>query len=277
MLFYFILNCGQTKQQDMIRVVIVLFMLTPFVLLAQSPFGVSRQKFEKKEYFVGIHGGVMVPFTTYLTTPYDGTAQKRFLDQTGGLDFRMHLARVLSLNTSVSYRRTGARFPGEKNYSYQSKYLAFSLVPEVHFQLLEPLRGVPPEILFFAGPYVAKNLKESIVSNELDVLVPPALMQKWDYGMDAGMGLRIPTYSFTGQSYLTLKVAYYYGMANTFPTSSNFEGYTGNQLLLSESGERFNRGIRITLSYELSLAKKKHTTFTAGGDGKRTYKKILVR
>ncbi|MGF7140049.1 outer membrane beta-barrel protein [Roseimarinus sediminis] len=261
----------------MIRAIIVLLLLIPVVLAAQSPFGVSRQKFDKKEYFVGIHGGVMVPFTTYSGTPYDGIAQKRYLDQTGGMDFRMHLARVFSLNTSISYRRSGARFPGEKNHAYQSQYLAFSLTPEIHFRLFEPLRGVPPEVMFFAGPFVANNLKEHIVSNELDVLVPPALLQKWDYGLDAGVGLRIPTYSFTGQSYLTIKLAYYYGVASTFPASEEFEGYTGSQLLLSESGERFNRGIRLTLSYELSLAKKKHTTFTAGGDGKRTYKKILVQ
>jgi hypothetical protein len=49
------------------------------------------------------------------------------------------------------------------------------------------------------------------------------------------------------------------------------------QLMLSSAGKRFNHGIRITLAYEMSVLKKEFNKFTAGGDGKRTYERILVK
>ena len=128
----------------------------------------------------------------------------------------------------------------------------------------------------FSGPYVGYNVSGSMASGNNTIELSKDELSEIDYGAELGIGFRIPTFSMDGRSNLNIKASYFRGFANSFPADlSKYSAEEMSSYYLSSQGSRVNQGFKLTLSYDLSMEKKKVTTFTAGGDGKRTYKRFV--
>ncbi|MDA3930177.1 MAG: hypothetical protein PF541_14605, partial [Prolixibacteraceae bacterium] len=165
----------------------------------------------------------------------------------------------------------------ESKYRLNLKNLNLFIPIEFDYNVFKLKSKGRPMLVVFAGPYVANNIGGEIIRLENKVPITINEVAKWDYGIEGGLGFRIPTFSADGGGNLSLKASYYLGLKNTLPKSiSGYNDLEMNQYMLTTTGKRMNRGIRISIGYEFSLEKKKRTTFTAGGDGKRTYKRYVI-
>jgi hypothetical protein len=252
-------------------------MLLAFFLSAQSPFGASKVGFNKNLFYFDLNGGFSTPSLVFDNNQFAGLKSDRFFDQTFGMGLRIQFKPKMSFSTHLSYRELGGKFNDYHQFCLQANYLNLFSPLEYDIQLTAKPRSHLPNIMLYAGPYFAYNLGGTINSEQIELLLTSNEMAQLDYGVEGGMGIRVPTYSFTGKSYITLKASFFRGLANNFPVGSTHELAQKEQLMIADAGSRFNQGLRLTVSYELSLNKKKMTTFTAGGDGKKTYKRILVK
>ena len=255
---------------------LVLIIFLQIVVIAQSPFGSSTQNFKKNLYYAELNGGGVMSSMAYDKNQYDVYNSDPFLNTTFGLGLRVQFDKHLSFSTQLSYRGQGASFSKYDNISIKTKNLNL-FIPFEYDYFFKPIpKRVLPNAMFFAGPYIAYNIGGSIVSDRIKQDLTAGEMLDYDYGLEAGLGLRIPTFSFTGKSFLTIKASYFRGFANTLPASHEHGDEQMEMLMLTNKGRRHNQGIRLTLSYELTLSKIEMTTFTAGGDGKKTYKRFVV-
>lgn len=252
-------------------------LLLQITVAAQSPFGSSKQFFKKKLYYAELNGGGILSSMDYKKNQYDSYQSNPFLNKTFGLGLRVQFSNNLSFSSQLTYRTLGASFPKYDNMVLKANNLNLFVPFELdHF--FEPVPNrVLPNAMFFAGPFVAYNIGGHIVSDKINQEMTSDEMLDYDYGLEAGLGLRIPTFSFTGKSFITVKASYFRGFANTLPSSIRHSEDQMKMLMLTNKGRRNSQGIRLTLSYELTLTKVEMTSFTAGGDGKKTYKRFVVK
>lgn len=256
---------------------LITVLLLQITVAAQSPFGSSKQFFQKKLYYAELNGGGILSSMDYKKNQYDSYQSNPFLNKTFGLGLRVQFSNNLSFSTQLTYRTLGASFPKYDSMILKANSLNL-FVPFEYDYFFKPVPNrVLPNAMFFAGPYIAYNIGGHIVSDRIKQELTSDEMLDYDYGLEAGFGLRVPTFSFTGKSFITVKASYFRGFANTLPASIRHSDEQMNMLMLTDKGRRNNQGIRLTLSYELTLTKVEMTSFTAGGDGKKTYKRFVVK
>lgn len=259
----------------------ILVVVTLFIVqftFSQSPFGASTPLFGKNLFYIDLNGGLLIPSMNFADTPFDQIESQRFFGQTFGLSFRIQFQQHFSFSTQFSYRELGSNFLDNRNYRIRANYLNLFTPLEYDLFFSSKPKSTAPNLMLFAGPYFAYNLGGSINSDLVNgVELSESEIAQLDYGLEGGVGVRIPTFSFSGKSHLTIKASYFRGLANTFPVELAYEAQKADDLMLSSNGIRVNQGIRLAISYEFSLAKKEMTTFTAGGDGKKTYKRYIVK
>lgn len=242
----------------------------------KKPFGPSEHISEKNVFYLELLGGGILPTMKYEGTNYDTYKSDRFTAQTEGIGFRIQSTKMFSYGALISYRSQGVSFPDQNKYLLHTNYLNAFVPVEVGWPLSKSKRKATPMVLAFAGPYAAYFLNGNTDINGNESPITLSEIAQWDAGVEAGIGLRIPTFSVQGKSDLGLKVSYYYGLVNSFPeTVDNIPSENLDSHLLSGTGSRFNRGIRLTISYSMSFGSKNPQTFTAGGNGKSTYKRFL--
>lgn len=241
-----------------------------------APFGPTVQQYENNVFYLELLGGGIMPSMKFEGTNFDNYQSGRFTGQTEGIGFRIQSTKSFSYGALISYRAQGLSVPDQNKYLLNTNYLNLFVPLEFGVHLIQSKRKASPVLLGFAGPYAAYFLNGNAEAGGEEYPITSAEISQWDAGIEVGLGLRIPTFSLQGKSDLNLKVSYYYGLMNTYP---NFDAAYPEEnldiLLLSKTGSRFNRGIRFTFSYALSFGKGTPQTFTAGGDGKKTYRRFL--
>ena len=257
--------------------IVILLFFVSINLFAQSPFGVSKEHLEKKLFYVELMGGTVLPDIKFSGTSFSDAKSSRYFDKTGGVSFRFENKRFFSITAQLSYCGLGGYFPDNDDFKLKANYLNLFIPVELGCRMFSKKKKNGPCMILFAGPYGAKQIGGHISSNTLDIELTDNDISNWDYGAEGGIGLRIPTYSLNGHSNLTLKASYYRGFANTFPETIDYDSEQMTERMLSETGERYQCGFKLSLSYGFSLEKRQVSTFTAGGDGKKTYKKFLVQ
>ncbi|MFA9389137.1 MAG: hypothetical protein ACERKD_04995 [Prolixibacteraceae bacterium] len=244
--------------------------------LAKGPFGPSVVPFKKNVIYLEIMGGGILRSMDYQNSSFDNYKPGLAIGQTEGLGIRIQNSKMFSYSALISYREQGVSFPELNNYALDANYLNLFVPLEIGIRLFKPKKKASPRIIGFAGPYIATLLKGSLTSGSENYALTSTDIQQYDAGVEGGIGIRIPIFSIQGKSDLNFKVAYSYGLMNTFVKGENpHDPQLMDLSLLSNSGNRWNRGIRISISYDMSFSTKKLDTFVAGGDGKRTYKRFL--
>lgn len=257
---------------------LIILLILSTVVSAQKhrPFGPTAQQYEKNVFFLELMGGGILPSMKFDGTNFDNYQTGRFTGQTEGIGFRIQNTKYFSYGALFSYRAQGLSIPEQDNYLMHTNNLNLYVPAELNLRLIESNQKASPVVLAFAGPYVAYFLNGNAEVGKTDYPITTDEMAQWDAGVEAGVGLRIPTFSVQGKSDLNLKVSYYYGLLNTYPEiGADYPDENLDLLLLSKKGNRYNCGIRFTFSYAISFGSGKPTTFTAGGDGKKTYKRFL--
>lgn len=241
--------------------------------MAQSPFVLSKQKFNEQACFFELSGSLILPKVGFVGTEFDCNSSKNDFRNGFGVAVRWQFDKQWSLAANVSYRETGVFFPNNNNYRLMSKNINVFVPFDFDIYIKAKPRVKPPQFVLFVGPYFSYGFNGEVVSDLIQQNLSAKNTSPFDVGIEAGAGMRIPTFSFTHRSFIIIKASYFYGFTNTFPKERVFDDF----LMLSKTGKRYNNGIRITLAYELSMLKKEMSSFTAGGDGKKTYKRILVK
>jgi len=273
-MYLFCISLTDNKKLTVKRsITIFLILFSSIFLMAQSPFGVSKQPFTGQTCYFELNGSAMLPKVGFSGTGFDNTISENIFRKAFGMAIRWQYERNWSLAGNVTYRETGAYFPSNNNFRLKSNDINLYIPVEFDLYIKAKPRMKPPQFVFFAGPYFSYNIGGEIISDLLQQDLSEQNISPYDAGVEAGVGMRIPTFSFSHRSFINIKASYFYGLLNTFPN----ERVAYEQLMLSKAGKRFNHGIRITLAYEMSVLKKELSSFTAGGDGKRTYKRILVK
>ena len=257
-------------------IILSLILCLSVTAMAQKPFGPSEQAYKGNIFYLELLGGGISSSMKYSGTAFDSYSSGLFIGQTEGLGFRIQSTKSFSYGALFSYRVQGVSFPDENNYLLKAGYLNLYLPFEFSVKLLQSKRKASPAIIAFAGPYAASFLKGNVNIGNSEYELGQGEVNKWDAGIEGGIGLRIPTFSLQGKSDLNLKVSYYYGLLNTYSVfSTDYPQENMDLLLLSSSGSRINHGIRFTISYDISFGGGSPDSFTAGGDGKKTYKRFL--
>lgn len=215
----------------------------------------------------------MLPKVGFSGSGFENEVSENLFRKAFGLAIRWQYEQNWSVAGNLTYREGGAYFPDFNNFRLKTNNINLYIPIEFDVFIKAKPRVKPPQFVFFAGPFFSYNIGGEIISDLLQQDLSEQNISPFDAGVEAGLGMRIPTFSFTHRSFINIKASYFYGLLNTFPS----ERVSNEQLMLSSVGKRFNHGIRITLAYEMSVIKKELNSFTAGGDGKRTYKRILVK
>jgi hypothetical protein len=249
-------------------------------LSAQSPFGEAKERFSKNIYFIELTGGTILSTFNFFDTPLDNSESALLFNQTEALSFRAQFRRHFSFSPRISYDIKGGAYPQLYDYEdfiVKSHYLSLLTPVEFNGYFSEKKKITKPGWLLYLGPYVSYNLGGYLKKEEVEYDLNPDDFNVFDAGFEAGVGLRIPTFSFTGMGNFTIKAAFYHGFVNSYPEKQTSRIADYEELMFSENGTRYNMGLRLTLSYEIALLKKEMPTYTAGGDGKKSYKKFIVK
>lgn len=259
------------------QLLFILLIIVTFEAQAQSPFGISKEPAKKNLFFFELMGGAVLPSMKYTGTSFDTYQNRWYFDKTAGLALRFERSQRFSVSTQFSYSGQGVYFPDNRDYKLNTNYLNIYVPLELDCLLTGKKKKSGPCFIVYAGPYIAKQISGKLITSTLDAELGENDVASWDYGIEGGLGLRIPTYSLSGHSNLTIRASYYYGLANTFPTSIGYDAAQMNERILSTNGSRNQCGVKIMLTYGMSLEKKEVSTFTAGGDGKKTFKRFLIK
>jgi hypothetical protein len=176
----------------------------------------------------------------------------------------------------LSYAEQGIAFNDGGNYELKMNYINLSLPVELQLQIGERNLVGATRVFLFAGPYVAVPFSGKISSGEFLQTLTMGEMAFPDYGIDAGLGFRIPTFSLESRSFLTIRLAYTRGFANTYSSSESNINASLNEKLYLDGGKRFNSGLKLIVGVEIPKKSKRVISFTAGGDGKKNYKKAVI-
>lgn len=257
------------------NLLLIAFLTFASNLFAQGTWGPDKSFNEVSDFYLELIGGYALSEMQYSDPAFELFDKENLMKPTMGLALRYHLNKMLSLGMSANYQSLGLTLVSDDSYSLKANYISVGL-PVTFDCCVRKKKRLLPNLFVYASPYIAYNLNNELGVNDVFSPMSDDDMAKLDYGAEAGLGVRIPTFSMDGKSYLNIKASFFQGLANTLPASIPvYSDQPVASMFLTSNGNRLNQGIRLTITYELSLEKRKMTTFTAGGDGKRTYKKYV--
>jgi hypothetical protein len=266
-------------RRNIFLLIILLFSTT--VALSQNkeeknPWFISKDNMSGTKFFYELSGGLSYPNMVFSTTNYGNSNRKSLFLPDVGLSARIQLKKWFSLAPRLSYAENGLSYADEVNYLFKSNYLKFSMPVDFQFALGKRNQIGTTKFFIYAGPYIALPLSGKISTDDFLLKLKMADMNNPDYGVNAGLGFRIPTFSLEGRSFLTLRVEYSRGLADTYSKGELALSEAVSDRLYLDSGKRYNSGIRLVVGVEMPKKNKRIISFTAGGDGKKNYKKIVI-
>jgi hypothetical protein len=272
----------------MLKVVLRKYLLIVFVVIITSMTVLGQVKdvknpwFTKKDKLIGkkvyweLFGGLTYPKMIYSFTVYDQNKRKSLFLPDVGLASRFQMRKWFSLNPRLSYSPQGVAFPGSNDYKLTLNYLKFSLPVDFQFMIGKRNQIGTSKFFLFAGPYVSLPLSEKLSTGEFSYSIKMGDMNIPDYGVNAGFGLRIPTFSLESSSYITLRLEYDRGFSDTYSANESSVAPVLDERLYLNGGKRYNSAFKLIVGIEIPHKNKKMISFTAGGDGKKNYKKVVI-
>jgi len=241
-----------------------------------NPWYVSRDLLIKNKTYFELFGGGVYPIMSYSEKSFSQDKAPCFLYDFGGA-IRFQRGKWFSFSPRLTYMGQGVAMDDDLDYRLRINYISFTFPVELQVYLHERMNKSVSRLFFFAGPYVATPVSSRLLNNSYSKWLTFSEVKKLNLGGEVGVGFRIPTYSLEGSSNIELKLSYLRGFLDTY---TNYEKNLADPDLRSQlyinNGKRFNSAIKLTVGIEIPKKTKKYVSFTAGGDGKKRYKKVVV-
>jgi hypothetical protein len=254
---------------------IFFFILTLTAVQAQTPWYMPIEYHQGKKYYFEFIAGGSVSDLSYRGNMYNQLNRAIDFQPILGLAYRVQLPKQFSFAPAFVYENKGVIIADQIQYSLKAHYINLVL-PCEFYKLLYP--GSRSKTGYFAtiGPYIGIPVRGEIEYEELFVPLSKANFKPFDAGIEVGAGFRFSTFSTGGGTNIRIKLSYSHGFIDTY---SNLE-HKGTAKAINVptyiiEGQRYNQLLKLTLGFEIPLEKKETITFTAGGDGKSTYKKYV--
>jgi hypothetical protein len=267
-----------------------IFMKLPLVLLIlflsiiasanfknDDPWFTSKDLLVKNKTFFELFGGAVCPDMSYSDKSFSTIEHKPLFSYDAGVAIRFQRGKWFSFSPRFTFLGQGVSMNDELKYSLIAKYVSFTLPVEIQLDLSKKMNNSNSKIYFYVGPYIATPVSVNILTKESSYWLLKSEMNRLNYGAEAGIGIRIPTFTLEGRSNINLRLSYLRGLNDTyFVYEKNIQDQSKRAQLYISDGKRFNSGIKLTVCIEIHLKAKKFVSFTAGGDGKKNYKRVVV-
>lgn len=257
-------------------VLLFVFFLSEYAIAQkQEQFGVYKHR-PYRSLYVEFVGGTVFPVgdANVSVNNFDNGIN---LSHNEGISVRYQLFESLSFGSQLTYSGRGMQFGRNNSYTLKTSHVGFYLPTEYQVKLSKIRSKVSSSMLFYAGPYVINNLSGSIHSIANVEKLNSDEMSQWDYGLETGLGFRVPVFSMNTMGSWSFKASYFHGMVESLAGISRNEDISPlKSMVVNEGIFRKNRGVRFSICYEFSLKKIPMTTFTAGGNGKTTYDRLVI-
>ncbi len=194
-----------------------------------------------------------------------------------GITYRAQFSKSFSVSPRLFFLKIGETVSQTEKYTLTINDL--SLLLPVDFQISlggKRKRGIT-KIHMYAGPYGAIPLFANITTKKNSLRMSSNELTPWNYGIETGIGIRIPTFTLEASSNLNFRIAYRRGFSPLYQDLNIKAGapFADNDITLI-GGNRFNQSISLVVGIEIPMKSKSFVSFTAGGDGKKNYKKVVV-
>lgn len=257
--------------------------------MTSNSYGKSNPWFKDKEKFVedcchiDIFGGTVFPNMRYSDSHINSLKRNILILPDFGFSFRYQRFKSFSLGGRFSFSGQGVSLTEmedigqvellESVYKLKAYYLSLSVPIEYQLDIIKSKRGGNPKTFFYIAPFISTPVSGSVEKGRITADLSPGMdINSLNYGAELGFGFRIPTFSLEDRSNLILRFSWIEGFADTYlPVDKKIL----NDELYVAGGKRFSSGFKMTLCIEIPLKPKKIISFTAGGDGKKNYKKVV--
>lgn len=273
----YLINC-----RSVIITVILLFTVE-MSFSQQGPWFKEKEKFIESCCHLEIFGGITLPGMKYSDPAVSKYDKDLFVLPDFGASLRYQKIKPFSFGARISYSGMGVHFSDisdintqgstKVGYSLKIYYLTLSSPFEYQVDIIKSIRGGNPKTFFYLTPYVSTPLSATVESSNTNLKLKPGKdIRNFDCGAEVGFGFRIPTFSLEDRSNLILRFSFLQSFIDSYPDDNN---KVLNQKLLVVDGTRYNSAAKVTLCIEIPLKPQKVISYTAGGDGKKNYKKVV--
>jgi hypothetical protein len=267
-----------------------IFMKLPLVLLLlfiscivsanfkdDDPWFTSKDLLIKNKTFFELFGGAVYPDMKYSDKSPSNIEHNPFFSWDAGISLRFQRGKWFSFVPRFTFLGQGVSMNDELKYRLIAKYVSFTFPVEIQLDLSKEMNKSTPKIFFYLGPYIATPISVNIITKGSSKWLLNSEMNKINYGAEAGIGFRIPTFTLEGRSNINLRLSYMRGLNDTYSVyEKGIQDQSKRAQLYINDGKRFNSGIKLTVCIEIPLKAKKYVSFTAGGNGKKNYKRVVV-
>jgi hypothetical protein len=259
----------------------LLFIIVSFTGNANSsheePWFTSKDMMIKHKTFIELFGGPLYSNISYSKSPFNKMEQKPIFLYDAGLSIRFQQGKWFSFSPRFTFICQGIAFENNMKYNLRSNYLSFSFPVELQFELNKKLNKSVTKFFFYASPFVATPVSVHIKTTDYSNWLTSDEIGVIDLGGEAGFGFRIPTFSLEGSSNITIRLSYMRGVNDTYTRfEKNIINQSQQEKLFLNGGERYNSAVKLTIGVEIPMKAKKYVSFTAGGNGKKNYKRVVV-
>jgi hypothetical protein len=241
-----------------------------------EPWFTPKDNLRGNKVFYELFGGISYPYMVYSNSTYDNIKRNLVTLPDFGISARFQFKKVFSINPRISYSGQTISIADKSNYQLKSDNINLTIPFDFQFQLGERDQTGTTKLFFFAGPYIALPFSEKISTGTFSANLKMKDLTIPDYGVEAGFGFRIPTFSLEGRSFLSIRLSYFRGFADTYSLKESALNPLLNSRLYLDGGKRFNNGFKLILGIELPQKNKKVISFNAGGDSKKSYKRVVI-
>jgi len=225
-----------------------------FVLLFSSFVYSESADSVQSHCSIGVKAGVNFPWLDY-TNPnlkdYKSSITERELL---GVFLEAKLKKNWSLRPELLYIGKGQKIDNlGVSYTLKSNYFEMRL-PVLY--TYKSGRGVSPYAIL--GPTISLASGGKITFDNLETKITKANLATLDYGLVAGLGVKVPLRIQRFPLILAAEIAYTHGFNNTYGESEKNEAATAlNRNSYTIEGTRKNRGVEFALSLAMPLHHKK--------------------
>ncbi|HPR31984.1 MAG TPA: hypothetical protein PLK12_07810 [Prolixibacteraceae bacterium] len=242
-----------------------------------SPWFTEKEKMMGNRFFLELEGGGMVPYMHYPErTDFQIDENMLFLPG-GGLILRMQRGKWFSWLPGIHYLQQGTHIVSPDEYIAKLHFARISLPVEAAVPFVSKRHKTNSAFLIFGGPYAAFPFPGKVHSGEWELPVFENSLTSFNWGFEAGIGFRIETFSLTSKNNLNLRFSWMQGLSDSFsPEEKALTNDAHFDRFPFLKGKRVLSGLKATLSIEIPFREHRVISFTAGSDGKKNYKKIVI-
>lgn len=258
---------------EMLRYIKTFLIVFPLFLLvasvsAKNPWYSDKDKFAGNGCYLELFGGAVYPDMKFSVAELNSIERDPMFMYDLGMSLRCQMINWFSFGPRLSYFGQGVSLNSTSKYRLKANYIGLYVPLEYQFDLIRRKRGANSKSFLYLAPYLAVPVSGSIKSGIYDTkIVRGENIADFNYGTEVGFGFRIPTFSLEDHSNLILRLSWLQGLSNVYPELGSVNDLVGKGTYSS---------IKLTVCVEIPLKTKKMISFTAGGDGKKRYKKVII-